>query len=227
MHPLPRFVLLIALLPLAAHADRPLVSETADVIDEEACQLEVAAARTRQKDSASERGLAALASCGVAGIHQFGIGLSRDRVADESATGLVLTGKTTLRFPGEGKPGFGVAYGLGFDKSAGSRLRHESATVLAALTQPFGDGLIAHANLGWDHSRSARMSTTTWALGIETTGDFRVAADIFGDDRSRRPWASAGFGWAPVDGFSLNLVYAQQFERPRIRQLSVGLKIEF
>lgn len=220
-------LLFACLLPLAAHADRPLVSETADVIDEGACQLEMAGARTKQKDSPSERGLAALASCGVAGIHQFGIGISRDRVADESATGLVLTGKTTLHFPGEGRPGFGVAYSLGFDKSAGNSLRHESATVLAAVTQQFGEGLIAHANLGWDYSKSARMSTTTWALGIETTGDFWVAADIFGDDRSRRPWASAGFGWAPVDGFSLNFAYAQQFERPRIRQLSVGLKIEF
>lgn len=51
-------------------ADRPLVSETADVIPTGTCQVETAAARATSSGSPSATGLNAVFSCGLGGIHQ-------------------------------------------------------------------------------------------------------------------------------------------------------------
>lgn len=217
---------LLASCTLPAWADRPLVSETADVIAAGTCQVEAAAARTRQSGTPTEKSLVALFSCGVAGLHQFGLGAQQSRADGERARALTLTGKTTLRFPDKGQPGFGLAYTLGFEKASGQGLRRESATLMGVATQQVLDGVLLHANLGWAHSRSASQNTTTWALGVERGDDVVLAADVFGDDRSR-PWVSTGAGWALLDKFSFNATYAMNFERKRIKQVSVGMKVVF
>lgn len=216
----------LTLCAASAWADRPLVSETADVIGEGTCQIEAAVARTRQSGTPTEKSLGALFSCGVAGIHQFGLGAQEARADGERARNLTLTGKTTLRFPKDGQTGFGLAYTLGFEKASGQGLRRESATLMGVLTQEVLDGVLLHANLGWVHSRSAGQSSTNWALGVEHGDGFVLAADVYGDDRSR-PWVSAGAGWALLDKLSFNAAYALNFERKRVKQISVGMKIVF
>jgi hypothetical protein len=167
-----------------------------------------------------------LFSCGVAGIHQFGLGAQESRADGERSRALTLTGKTTMRFPDKGQPGFGLAYTLGFEKASGQGLRRESATLMGVVTQEVLDGVLLHANLGWAHSRSAGQNTTTWSLGVERGDDLVLAADVFGDDRSR-PWVSAGAGWALLDKLSFNAAYAMNFERKRVKQISVGMKVVF
>lgn len=216
----------LTLTTLPAWADRPLVSETADVIPASSCQVEAALGRTTQSGSPTEKAGAALFSCGVAGVHQFGFAAQESRADGARARALTLTGKTTLRMPDKGQPGFGIAYTLGFEKADGQGLRRESATVLGVVTQEVLDGVLLHANLGWAHSRSAGQSTTTWSLGVEKGDGIVLAADVFGDDRSR-PWVSAGAGWALLDKLSFNAAYAMNFERKRVKQLSVGMKIVF
>jgi hypothetical protein len=233
MSTLPRFIrgatLWLSLAALApAWADRPLVSETADVIDAGACQLEAWASRTRHKGGGGDRGAAGVASCGVGGSHQFGLGAQRSRDAGDSdpLQALALTGKSTLRAPVQGRLGVGLAYALGFERTAGQGLRREATSVLGALTQPLADGTLIHANLGWLHSRSSGHSSTTWSLGVERGDDPVLAADIYGDDRTR-PWVSAGAGWSLLDKLSFNASVAQQVDRKRARQLSVGVKLQF
>jgi hypothetical protein len=60
---------------------------------------------------------------------------------------------------------------------------------------------------------------------MESSSGLRWAADVYGDDRSR-PWLSAGLLFPLADKFSANLSYAQQFERPRVRQWTLGFKVE-
>lgn len=215
-----------AAVALPAHADRPLVSETADVIAAGDCQIEAWGGRAHASGRARERETTAFTSCGAGGRHQFGLAASRNVVQDTHVTGYTLFGKTTLRMPEKGQTGVGVAYTLGLDKAPGQGLRRESASLLGVATQALDGGLLLHANLGWLHSRSAGASTTTWSLGVERVDDFSWAADIFGDDRSR-PWVSAGAGWALLDKLSFNAAYALQFERKKVRQLSVGVKLQF
>jgi hypothetical protein len=137
-----------------------------------------------------------------------------------------LGAKTTLVEPADGRLGFRVAYGVGLSKSGSGSFEHDGSSVIGLLTRALGDGLLGHVNLGWSHSRLERASSTVWSLGMETGGDLVWAADLFGDDRSR-PWASAGLGWSVLERFSVNAAYAVQFENPRVRQFSLGLKIGF
>jgi hypothetical protein len=64
-------------------------------------------------------------------------------------------------------------------------VRVEELRVVGLVSGELVSGVLGHANLGWSYSRSAKKSTTQWWLGVETTSDLSVAADVFGDDRGR------------------------------------------
>lgn len=216
----------LAGLALSARADRPMVSETADAIEAGACQVEAAAARTRASGSASLASVGAIFSCGLKGGHQWALSYGRDSGGGEKSQSLGLGGKSNLVPMEAGRTGFGVAYSLGTLKSAGSGHRFEDLTVLGVASRELASGLLGHANLGWTRSRSARQSTTLWSLGAETTGDVFYAADVFGDDRNK-PSLSAGVGFNFAPGFSGNVAYALQFDKPRAKQISLGVKAVF
>lgn len=210
----------------SSHADAPLVSETADVIPGDACQVELASSRARASGAAAVRGFDLLGSCGVRGHSQAALGYTRERSEGETAQALRAFVKTTLRAPEGGRWGFGLRYGLDGARAAGASWRTEGAEVLGVATREIAPALLFHANLGHAWSRSARQGTTLWSLGIETAADTTVAADLFGDDRSR-PWVSAGVGTKLGRGFSVNASVALQFETPRVTQWTLGAKIEF
>ena len=71
-----------------ALADAPLVSETADVIPGDACQVELATARTRASGQAAVSGQDVLGSCGVWGRHQIALGYTSERSDGLSAHAL-------------------------------------------------------------------------------------------------------------------------------------------
>ena len=218
--------LTLAVASSPAWADRPLVSETADVIPTGTCQIETAAARVTSSGAPSATGFNALYSCGVAGIHQFAVGYGRARSDGETAQALSLGGKSTLIAPANGVTGLGLAYSVGLAKVPGGSFEHETTTVIGVLTREFADGVLGHANLGWSRSESARLNSAVWSLGVEVGSDRVFAVDVFGDDRAR-PWLSAGMGWTVVDKVSVNLAYAMQFENPKVKNLSVGFKVVF
>jgi hypothetical protein len=102
----------------------------------------------------------------------------------------------------------------------------ESLGLLVAGTREITSALLLHANLGWNRSRAQKQNSTLWSLGLETTSDLVLAADVFGDDRNR-PGLSAGLGYSFGTGFSANLSYALVLESPRIKQLTLGAKLAF
>ena len=83
--------------------------------------------------------------------------------------------------------------------------------------------MLGHLNLGWVRTESDRLNNTSWSLGIGGDGGLRWAADVYGDDRDRA-WLSAGLLLQLTDKISANLAYAQQYEQPRVRQLTLGFK---
>lgn len=208
-----------------AHADRPLVSETADVIGAGQCQIETGLVHASASGTPSLRALDMFGSCGVAGHTQLGIALGSSRQARVTDLGLGLVGKYTLKMPEDGAIGYGVAYALGMEKAAGDKWRHGSTRLLGVATKALTKGLLGHANLGWQRNQADRLSSTLWSLGVETDSGLRWAADAFGDDRSR-PWISGGLLLPMADGISANISHAQQFERPRVRQWTLGFKFE-
>jgi hypothetical protein len=222
---MPMFALL-ALLCAPAQAGRPLLSETADVPDAGSCELEAALAQTRSSGLPSLRSSDAAFACGVGAQTQAGFGLTRASGDGNRFNAARLVGKTTLLAPEAGRTGWGIGYGIGAEKTPDLAWRLESLGVLAAATRELGAGLLGHANLGWNRSRAAKQNTTFWSLGIETTSDFTLAADLFGDDRNK-PGVSAGLGYSFGAGFSANASYALLLENPRVKQLTLGAKFAF
>ena len=91
-----------------AWADRPLVSETADVIERGACQVEAAGATSRASGAPDVRELGAVFTCGVAFETQPALAYGRSRAGGIKEETLFLGAKTTLRAPDGGRPGFGA-----------------------------------------------------------------------------------------------------------------------
>ena len=209
----------------AAWADRPLVSETADVIGAGACQIETGLARLAASGTPSARLADVLGSCGIAGHSQLGISLGSVRQAGATDLSVGLGGKTTLKMPQDGAIGYALAYGIGSEKASGRGWRHGSTRLFGVATKELTRALLGHLNLGWVRTERDRLNRTTWSLGMEGEGGLRWAADVFGDDRAR-PWASAGLLFPLADKISASLAYAQQFERPRVRQWTLGFKFE-
>lgn len=216
---------LLLLAAVTAHADRPLVSETADVIGAGQCQIETGLAHASARGTPSARGFDTFGSCGIAGHTQLGVALAASRQAGATDLGLTLVGKHTLKMPEAGATGYGLAYALGMEKASGDSWRHGSTRLLGVATRELATGLLGHLNLGWERSQRDRLNSTLWSMGVESDSGLRWAADVFSDDRSR-PWVSAGLLFPLADKISANLSYAQQFERTRVRQWTLGFKIE-
>lgn len=218
--------LLLALGMGTAHADRPLVSETADAIGAGDCQLEAAVGRSRESGAASPLLLEALVSCGLGGHTQLGVTLAGARAEGSTDKLVAFGGKTTLVMPKEDTTGYALAYSIWRSNEAGEGWNQGGGRLFGVATRELGKDLLGHLNLGWLSTGRNQLNHTTWSLGIEGEGALGWAADVFGDDRSR-PWASGGVILPLTDKVSANLAYAQQFETPRVHLWTLGLKIEF
>ena len=73
---------------------------------------------------------------------------------------------------------------------------------------------------------SRSRTVTVWSLGVESTDDLALAADVYGDDRGK-PWVSAGGGYTLGGGVRASLSYALQLDRPRVRVVTRGAKLAF
>lgn len=69
---------LALMIPGSAHADAPLVSETADVIGASDCQVEAALARARVRGQPAAGAGDVLGSCGIGGHSQAALGYTRN-----------------------------------------------------------------------------------------------------------------------------------------------------
>jgi hypothetical protein len=209
-----------------AAAAGPRVTETADALARGDCELEVATGRESSSGTPAVRSLEAVVGCGVGGNTQLGLGWARVTAAGLHADGVALLGKTTLVAPDAARTGWAVAYSLFADKPPGGSFKSEELAVSGVATRELLPGWLLHANLGWSHSRSGKQNSTVWFLGVESTDELAVAADVYGDDRSK-PWVSAGVGYTLGGGVSASLSYALQLDRPRVRAFTLGAKLAF
>lgn len=233
MKPNPRPTLFVPALALAiaapcAWANRPLTTDTADVIAEGANQLEVYAARATASGLPSEHGWTAQLSHGFGYRTQASFAFSRARAGGETASGLLVGGKTWLLELGDASPGVSLGYGLTAAKAPGESWEHEGTYLTLIGTQPLGSALLAHANLGWVRSAAAKQNSTAWAVGLEfkATDAVNLIAETFGEDRGKPTW-SVGALWQVAPAFSLNTSYGQSRETPRARLWTLGFQFDF
>jgi hypothetical protein len=214
---------------MPARADRPLLTETADVIDRGSCQVEAVAGSARFGGGSGVKTdlWDAAFTCGIGYSTQPFVGYSHARSASSKVEGLVVGGKTTVIAPQGSRPGLGVGYGVFGSKEPGSGWETGGGYADALATMALAKGVLAHANLGVTRDRIAKRNTTVWSLGLEREGNLTLAADLFGDDRSEVTSASVGAGYRFGERFSVNAVYTTDLDKPRLRIFSVGVKLEF
>jgi hypothetical protein len=209
-------------------ANRPLNTETADIVEPGVFQWETYASRSTASGAPAETGWTSQLSYGAGHRTQLGGGYSQSRDGAESAAGIVLGGKTWLIELGDAQPGVTVAYGLIGIKAPGASWRHDGTYLTLVGSQPLGSSLLGHANLGWLRSSLTKQDTTNWALGFEysTGAKVDVIAETFSSDRDK-PTVSFGLRWSPLDKVSFNTSYGVSFENPRIRHWTLGLQLDF
>lgn len=210
----------------ASWSARPLVSDTADSLAKRECEWETAVASARISGAPNVRVFDTLVACGVGGGTQFSAGFTRATGGGNSAQAMALAGKTNFVEPKDGRTGWGLAYGVAFDKLPGTGWRHGGTRLLGVATRTLGDHLTGHANLGWVRDEADKSSSATWSLGLEGNGPARWTADVFGDDRGK-PWVSAGVLWPLTEKFNINLAVAQSSDAPRTRLWTLAFKLDF
>lgn len=204
----------------------PRVTETADALPARDCELEAAATRDRASGAPTVRGTEVVLGCGVGASTQINAGWTRESSEGANASGYGLVGKTTFVMPEAGRTGWGLAYGIAAARDGSGSLRWQEAVVSLVATHELAGSWLLHANLGVGHERESRRNSTLWSLGVESTDTLALAADVFGNDRSR-PWVSGGVGYSFGGGLSASVRLAQQFEQPRLRSVTLGLKLVF
>jgi hypothetical protein len=212
----------------AAQANRPLNTDTADVIQQGRCQFEPYVANTRSSGTPSLRSSILQLNCGVPHDTQLGVAYGRSSSAGRSDEAVSVAGKTNLVELKAGQTGIALAYGLGAAKDDSSGWKHEASWAYLIATRSLREDLLAHANLGGSRSQSARRDSTTWALALEWAAapQFDLSAEAYGDDRTK-PWLATGMHWVIKDNFSVNASFGMQAEHPRVRQLTAGFNFEF
>ena len=83
---------LALLMPVAAMAARPLVSETADALERGRCELEGAALGVQARGEPRTRALDLLVACGIGWDTQLSAAYSRARAGNQTGQGLTLAG---------------------------------------------------------------------------------------------------------------------------------------
>lgn len=226
---LPRLLFVAtAIVSSSSWANLPLTTDTADVIASGANQLEVYASRVTANGLPGENGFTAQLSHGFGHQTQLGFALSHARASGESASGLLVGGKTWLIELGDTSPGVSVGYGLTVVKAPGDSWEHDTSYITLIGTQPLGKGLLLHGNIGFARSQLARQNSTTWGIGAEWNAaeNVNLIAETFGDDRGKPTW-SVGALWQLMPRFSVNTSYGVTRETPRIKQWTLGFKLDF
>jgi len=212
----------------AAHANRPLNTDTADTIAVRRCQFEPYAEATRSSGSPTERAMVLQLNCGVTESTQLGVAASRTSSSDESSSAAMLGGKTTFVEMQEAQTGIAIGYGLSAVKPSGGSWSADVGFVYLIASRQLTPSLLGHVNLGASRSRLNRQNSTTWAAAFEwtVTQGVVLSGESYGDDRSR-PWVSTGLWWGLRDNFSVNMSLGAQTSNPRVKQVTAGFNVEF
>lgn len=227
--PLPRLLCAaMAIVSTSAWAGRPLTTDNADVLAAGANEVEVYASRATATGAPSENGVTAQFGRGIGHRTQLGIAFSRARAGGVSASGLHVAGKTSLIELGDSSPGVSIGYGLTVVKPPADSWEHDASYLMLIGTQPLGTGLLLHGNVGFVRSQLAGQNSTTWAVGAEWNAaeSVNLVAETFGDDRGEPTW-SVGALWQLMPRFSVNTSYGTTRETPRVRQWTLGFKVDF
>ncbi len=215
----------------AAHAERPLQTEDAGVLDRGECQGQSAVAQLKDDGARVRNGYVQL-GCGVLQGTQVQLAIGRTTGDGARSDDVVLNGKTALIPLTDERPGLAIAYSaVGARPRAPEQqgLRLVLGAVKAVYSAPFASNWVAHANLGWARDTEARSDSTLWNLALERTaiGPFDLLGEVFGTDHDAA-WLNVGARWWVMPKtLWLDASYGVQTRGSRPRLATVGVSFFF
>lgn len=221
-------VLLTASLP--ALAGRPATTNDAGTISPGVCEVESFIGHSPTAGAPSVGVTSVQLGCGAVERTQFSLLLQRSHSSGVSTHSVTLNGKSRLVDGGEDGASIALAYGLGAVDGPGSGLQADLGYVNGVVSWPLAPGFTLHGNLGWNHSRLARASTTAWAVALEHAANDRwdLMGELFDNDRTHRPWIQAGVRWnALPNRLWLDASWGWQTGTPHARAMTLGLRFAF
>jgi hypothetical protein len=227
--------LALMVLSSSAVAGRPLVTEDAGFIDRGGFELESYTHRQSARDTMALSGFHVQSNAGIGFNTQLGIGVDTLRQynpafdTNESTGEYAISGKTGIKELSDDAYGIAVAYGIDRTRAVGERFRDDNATINGAVTVPVGKWLL-HANLGWQRSRLAATTATTWAFAVErraAIGPLDLGVETFGNDHDPA-WIQVGARWVvQEDRTFVDASYGLQAGSTDARQFTLGFKLVF
>lgn len=218
--------------PGRADAARPFVTDDAGTLAPAECEIEPVAGRSRARGEPHTTALTLQGGCGIGAGSQLGAAVTRERRAGASDMLFGLGGKTALGTAGPGPEpaSFALGWSAGFARPAGESRHFAGYGLVLIATQPLGDALQAHVNLGWARDQLARSHALTWAAALERRLDaaFDVGLEAFGDNHGSRS-IGGGLRWTLNERVSANLSVAREFGRDTGRpvEFTVGARFVF
>jgi hypothetical protein len=210
---------LVAVATTAVHAGRPLTTEDAAVVQDQACQLESWIDRSRAGTQAW-----AVPACNFGGGIEWQAGFARTRADGRSMfSSAYAQAKKVLREPEAGSFGVGVVAGATRSPLRATHRGYEDPYAIGIVTVPMGATLV-HVNAGWSRDRERRDDSLTWGLAAEhaVTERWSAVAEAFGDHRTR-PIYRAGARVAAAKGLDFDLTVVTRAGGTRAdRYLSAG-----
>lgn len=219
----------------SAMAGRPLATEDAGFIDTGGFELESYYHRQTGRGHYALSGFHVQPSVGIGFNTQLGVGVdflrqySEDFEARKSTGEYALLGKTAIKTLTDDAFGIALAYGVDRTRAVGERYRYDNAVINGALTVPLHAWAL-HANIGWQRSRLAATTATTWALAAERSrapGPIDLAIETFGNDHDPA-WVQASARWTvQANRFFVDASYGAQLGDTRDKLLTIGCKLAF
>lgn len=227
---LPLLTSLLLSLSLPALAGRPATTDDAGTISPGVCEVESFIGHSPTDGAPSVGTKSVQLGCGASEHSQFSLLLQRSHTAGSSTHSVALNGKTRVLDGGEDSASVALAYGLGAVDGPGSGLQTDLGYVNGVVSWPLAPGFTLHGNLGWNHSRLARASTTSWGVALEHAANDRwdLMGELFDNDRTHRPWIQAGVRWnALPKRLWLDASWGWQTGSPSARAMTIGLRFAF
>ncbi|GGY60213.1 hypothetical protein [Pseudoduganella albidiflava] len=209
----------LALLPLAAQADRPLVTDDAVVLSPGTCQVEASASR-----GPGQRWLAP--GCSVAEHWEAGIGVGNVRSGGKYHRAIVIGAKAVLRPLSE--EGIGVGAAVSEQRIAGPEASRDQAVSLI-VSVPLAQWARAHVNTGAVRHGISHQRAATWAAALEATrGRGALTLETFGERGASRGWQAGGRWTLVKDVLDADAGYGELHDLDgRRRFATVGLTYTF
>lgn len=191
-------------LALAAHAERPMVTDDAGTLARGGFKLEAGASR-----AAGVTALDAAAGVGLLDGLEAELGVALKWVPLQRETGLSA----------------GLKWEAERVRAAGESAR--SQALLGLLSWRFDNGVAWHNNLGYRRSRDAsgREGAAVWASGVDLpiAERWQLTAEAFGE-RGTRPGQQLGLRWRVAEGLAVSAAVGRS---DGVRQANAGVAWEF